>query len=184
MHSDCRPCCPAFDGTFRASHGCAVREKRCGGVGVDRFAATEAASIVAQSSSMLTYSARVHVVVDGVGVPVLRPTAVFTERFKIGPSTAALNSLSYATDPRSAPHRPHAQNWRGDAQSGRGDAQSGRGSPIARLRPCRGPRKPRMGLNQRREGLTCLTQLTQRRNGPALRRSSCTPRIGLNFHSN
>ena len=76
----------------------------------DRFAATEAASIVAQSSSMLAYSAcvRVRVVIDGVGVPVLRPTEVLTKGFGTGPSAAALNSLSYATDPRSAPYRPHA----------------------------------------------------------------------------
>ena len=108
MHSDFRPCCPASHGPFGVCHGCAVREKRCGGVGVDRFAATEAASIVAQSSSMLAYSARVRVVIDGVGVPVLRPTEAFTKGLGTGPSAATLNSLSYATDPRSAPYRPHA----------------------------------------------------------------------------
>ena len=92
------------NGSFGLYFACAVRERRCGSVGVDRFAATEAASIAAMRVGVEVgvLGERVRVVVDRVGVPgghggrvggcgdgcgsggtILRPTEVFTKSFGI-----------------------------------------------------------------------------------------------------
>ena len=104
-HLECRPRGPAVHGTFGVCCAWAVREKRCGSVGVDRFAATEAASIAAMRVGVEVgvLGERVRVVVDRVGVPgghggrvggcgdgcgsggtILRPTEVFTKSFVFG----------------------------------------------------------------------------------------------------
>ena len=114
-HFECRPCFPTVRGTFGVCCAWAVREKRCGSVGVDRFAATEPASIAAMRVGVEVgvLGERVRVVVDRAGVPgghggrvggcgdgcgsggtVLRPTEVFTKSFGIGPSVAATGQES------------------------------------------------------------------------------------------
>ena len=107
---ECRPCFPAVHGAFGVCCAWAEREKRCGSVGVDRFAATEAASIAAMRVGVdLGVSHElVRVVVDGVGVlgghggrdsrcgdgrgsggKILRPYEVAPKTFVFGPSGAA-----------------------------------------------------------------------------------------------
>ena len=104
-HFECRPCFPTVHGTFGVCCAWAVRKKRCGSVGVDRFAATEAASIAAMRVGVEVgvVGERVRVVVDRVGVPgghggrvggcgdgcgsgstILRPTEVFRKSFVFG----------------------------------------------------------------------------------------------------